>query len=99
MLRPLLDKVGRIGWLRRVSKSYYLPPTLLADLARLAERVAGEHPEGLLTVGRFREAAGIGRNMTMPVLEHFDAVGFTARIEDGRRLRTGWRDLFGTDAP
>lgn len=98
-LRPLLDKVGRIGWLRRVSKSYYLPPTLLADLACLAERVAGEHPEGLLTVGRFREAAGIGRNMTMPVLEHFDAVGFTARIEDGRRLRTGWRDLFGTDAP
>ena len=98
-LRPLLDKVGRIGWLRRVSKGYYLPPPLLADLARVAEAVAGEHPEGLLTVGRFREAAGIGRNMTMPVLEHFDAVGFTARIEAGRRVRAGWRDLFGADAP
>lgn len=98
-LRLLLDKVGRIGWLRRVSKGYYLPPVLLADLARIAQDVAGEHPEGLLTVGRFREAACIGRNMTMPVLEHFDAVGFTARIEEGRRLRAGWRDLFGTDAP
>ena len=98
-VRALLDKVGRIGWLRRVSKAYYLPPPLLADLARIAEAVAGEHPEGLLTVGRFREAAGIGRNMTMPVLEHFDAVGFTARIADGRRLRAGWRDLFGADAP
>ena len=98
-LRPLLDKVGRIGWLRRVSKGYYLPPVLVADLARIAEAVAGAHPEGLLTVGRFREAAGIGRNMTMPLLEHFDAVGFTARIEEGRRLRAGWRDLFGADAP
>lgn len=98
-LRALLDKVGRIGWLRRIPKGYYLPPSLLADLARLAAQVAGEHPDGLLTVGRFREAAGIGRHMTMPVLEHFDAVGLTARIEEGRRLRGDWRTLFGDDAP
>jgi len=37
--------------------------------------------------------------MTMPVLEYFDAVGFTARIAEGRRLRGDWRTLFGGDAP
>ncbi|GJE38217.1 selenocysteine-specific translation elongation factor [Methylobacterium persicinum] len=98
-LRLLLDKVGRIGWLRRIPKGYYLPPGLLADLARLAAEVAHAHPDGLITVGRFREATGIGRHMTMPVLEYFDAVGFTARIAEGRRLRGDWRTLFGGDAP
>ena len=96
-LRPLLDKLGRIGWLRRLSKSYYVLPEAAFELARIAEDVAAEHPDGLLTVGRFREATGIGRNMTMPVLEHFDAVGFTLRINDGRRVRGDRRTIFSFD--
>jgi selenocysteine-specific elongation factor len=55
--------------------------------------VAREHPEGLLTVGRFRETAGIGRNMTLPLLEFFDERGLTVRIAEGRRIRADWRDL------
>ncbi len=90
VLRPLLDKIGRIGWLHRISKSYYIPPVILTDLARIARDVAAQHPEGLLTVGQFREAAGIGRNLTMPLLEFFDARGFTLRIPEGRRIRADW---------
>ena len=92
-LRHLLDKVGRLGWLQRISKSYYALPEAVADLARIADAVAREHPEGLLTVGRFRETAGIGRNMTMPLLEFFDERGFTVRIAEGRRIRADWRVL------
>ena len=92
-LRRLLDKVGRLGWLVRVSTSYYALPEAVAELARIADAVAREHPEGLLTVGRFRETAGIGRNLTMPLLEFFDGRGFTVRIEAGRRIRADWRVL------
>ena len=92
-LRRLLDKVGRLGWLVRVSNSYYALPEAVAELARIADAVAREHPEGLLTVGRFRETAGIGRNLTMPLLEFFDGRGFTVRIEAGRRIRADWRVL------
>jgi selenocysteine-specific elongation factor len=92
-LRPLLDKAGRLGWLQRISMNYYALPDVVAELARIADAVAREHPEGLLTVGRFRETAGIGRNMTMPLLEFFDERGFTVRIEEGRRIRTDWRLL------
>ncbi|TXM97841.1 selenocysteine-specific translation elongation factor [Methylobacterium sp. WL103] len=92
-LRHLLDKVGRLGWLQRISKSYYALPEAVAELARIADAVAREHPEGLLTVGRFRETAGIGRNMTMPLLEFFDERGFTVRIAEGRRIRADWRVL------
>lgn len=94
-LRPLLDKLGRIGWLRRVSKAYYLLPEMVAELARIAEAVAAAHPQSLLTVGQFRDAAGIGRNLTMPLLEHFDASGFTIRIHEGRRIRGDRRAIFG----
>ncbi len=37
-------------------------------------RGGGGPSAALLTVGRFREATGISRNMTMPVLAYFDAV-------------------------
>ncbi|GJD34832.1 Selenocysteine-specific elongation factor [Methylobacterium aerolatum] len=86
-LRPLLDKCGRIGWLRRVSSHYYVLPEVLGELARRAHAVAAEHPQALLTVGRFREATGISRNITMPLLTYFDACGLTVRVADGRTVR------------
>ena len=91
-IRGLLDKLGRLGWLRRISQGYYVLPEVLAELARVARAVAAEHPEGLLTVGRFREAAGIGRHFVMPLLEHFDAAGLTTRLDEGRRIRADRRD-------
>lgn len=87
-LRGLLDKLGRLGWLTRVSRAYYMLPGIVAELASRARSVASTHPEGLLTVGRYREATGIGRNVTMPLLEHFDAVGLTARMDHGRLILT-----------
>ncbi|TXN43822.1 selenocysteine-specific translation elongation factor [Methylobacterium sp. WL7] len=86
-LRGLLDRLGRIGWLQRISKHYYILPSVLIELADHARAVAGAHPEALLTVGQFREATGIGRNITMPILEYFDAQGLTMRVAEGRRVR------------
>ncbi len=93
ILRVHLDKFGRLGWLRRVSGHYYVLPVILAELADRARAVAAEHPQALLTVGRFREATGISRYMTMPVLTYFDARGFTTRVADGRLIRSGDSEL------
>ncbi len=93
-VRPLLDKLGRIGWLCRASRSYYLLPDVVAQLAMQARRVAEEHPARLLTVGHFREATGISRHATMPVLELLDRVGFTRRVNEGREIREGWSEVF-----
>ena len=86
-IRPLLDKLGRLGWLCRVSAAYFVLPEIVDRLAEMAARVAEASVAGLLTVGRFREATGISRHATMPVLEYFDRTGFTVRLNDGRRLR------------
>ena len=86
-VKPLLEKLGRMGRLRRVSKVYFVLPDIVRRLAEAARDCAGTHDHGILTVGQFREATGIGRNATMPVLEFFDRAGLTTRIKDGRRLR------------
>ncbi len=57
------------------------------------QRVAAESPSGLLTVGRFREATGMSRHATMPVLEHLDRIGLTRRIPEGRALCEQWPGL------
>jgi len=93
-LLPLLRKLGRLGQLCRVSPAYFVLPEALSGLAQAAVTVTEGSPGGILTVGRFREATGIGRNATMPVLEFFDKVGFTTRRADGRRVRPDRIALF-----
>lgn len=93
-VKPLLEKLARIGRLRRVSKTYFMLPDVVATLAQEAQRLADEHATNLLTVGQFREATGIGRNLTMPILEFFDKAGFTQRVNEGRRIRQKWQEIF-----
>ncbi len=86
-LRPLLDRLARLGRLRALSRHYYVLPAVLDALAACAWSAG---VDGLLTVGPFRAAAGIGRNATLAVLEFFDHVGFTRRVPEGRRLGRPW---------
>lgn len=98
-LKPLLEKLGRMGKLRRLGKTYFVLPDIVARLAAAAAGCAEAHPQSILTVGQFREATGIGRNATMPVLEFFDRIGLTARHQDGRRMRNTVVAIFGEGAP
>ena len=61
---------------------YYLPERLL----ELADVAADLHRGGPFTVRQFRDATGVGRNVVIEVLEHFDAKGFTRRQGDTRTV-------------
>ena len=61
---------------------YYLPQRLL----ELADVAADLHRAGPFTVRQFRDATGVGRNVVIEVLEHFDAKGFTRRRGDTRTV-------------
>ena len=77
MLRPLPGH----GFLVRVSDNRYFLPSRLRELAALATELAADSP---FTVRQFRDASGIGRNIVIDVLEHFDSIGFTRRQGDTR---------------
>ncbi len=68
--------------LRISANRYYLPHRLL-QLAETAAKLAERAP---FTVRQFRDASGVGRNVVIEVLEHFDAKGYTRRQGDARRV-------------
>ncbi len=88
-LRPLLERLARLGRLRVLSRHYYVLPEILDRLAACAWDAGAD---GLLTVGPFRATTGIGRNASLAVLEFFDRVGFTRRVPEGRRLGQLWTE-------
>ena len=63
-------------------KRFYLPKRLQAIATQVAE-LAKVEP---LTVRRFRDSTGIGRNVAIEVLEYFDGRGFTRRAGDARTV-------------
>lgn len=78
-----LRALPAFGLAVRVSATrFYLPARLLA-LADVAQQLDAGGP---FTVRQFRDAAGIGRNVAIEVLEHFDAKGFTSRHGDNRQV-------------
>ena len=73
--------MAAIGLCQRVSPNrYFLNPRLraMADIALDLQES--------FTVRQFRDASGMGRNVVIEVLEHFDRKGFTRRQGDTRRV-------------
>jgi selenocysteine-specific elongation factor len=52
-------------------------------------------PNGEFTVKAYRDRAGIGRNAVIEILEYFDRVGYTRRLDQVRRIRKPAREAFG----
>jgi selenocysteine-specific elongation factor len=76
---------------------FYLREALL-ELARAAQKLAAEHDDGLFAAAEFRDRSGIGRNLTIQVLQYFDGAGFTRRIGEARKVMRPADQVFGTSA-
>ena len=94
-LRTLFIRLSRMGQLHRVRREVFLLPHTVAMLAAQTEALARTQPRGVVTVGPFREATGLHRNLGIPMLEFFDRNGFTMRLKDGRRVRQASVGVFG----
>ena len=87
--RPLarLEKdmraLAALGLCERVSPNRFYLTARLKELAAIAKRL---HDAGPFTVRQFRDASGVGRNVVIEVLEHFDRQGFTKREGDLRQV-------------
>ncbi|MEQ1890509.1 MAG: selenocysteine-specific translation elongation factor [Alphaproteobacteria bacterium] len=88
----LLVRLAQAGLVTQVSKNRFFTPEILRAHAAFAEQAASERP--IFTAQEFRVLSGIGRNLTIEVLEYFDRAGFTRRIQDGRMLRARAVDIF-----
>jgi len=80
-----LTKLANLDYVVRVGANHVLKPARVEALAETARRVAENSPAGF-DARSFRDAAGIGRNLAIDVLEYFDRRGFTRRFGDVRRI-------------
>ncbi len=92
----LLSSARRRG-LARVGANRFFKRATLRDLGTVAEQLAAGSADGRFSVKEFRDHAGIGRNLAIDVLEHFDAVKFTRRVGDGREIVRPLAQVFASD--
>src|SRR5579871_601173 len=83
-LEAFLARAEELGWVHRVAENRYFLPATLHELERIAEHLAEECPDGGFAAADFNRASGIGRNLTIQVLEYFDRIGITQRHGDRR---------------
>lgn len=65
--------------------NHYVCIESFAECMEIMRRLAGQ--KELVSVPDFKNAAGIGRNIAVEILEKFDAIGFTLRCPEGRKLK------------
>lgn len=88
----VLRRAARIGLAIQVADNRFFAPGRLRMLAEIAQELAAQAPEGF-DARAFRDRSGIGRNLTIEVLEHFDRMGLTRRRGDLRSIRRPAKDL------
>ena len=93
-----LETCARRGMLVRVTANRFFHPRALAHLARAAEALSAEHAETGFDARRYRDATGIGRNLTIDVLEFFDGLGLTRRSGETRRTVRASAEVLGESA-
>ncbi len=83
-LDKTLVRLGKIGCLVRPTKNRVFLSEDLVELEMLLKQVADSSRE--IAVGDYRDAAKIGRNLAIEILEYFDRRGITKRFGQTRRL-------------
>ena len=96
LARPTLTFLKRAERLAApVAPNRFFLPETVARLADLAAALAGESPERSFTAAHFKDRSGIGRNLTIEVLEYLDKVGVTRRVGEARVMLRSAAELFG----
>ena len=94
-LTRFLKRVERFGRVAAVAPNRFFPPEMIMRLADLAAELAAQSSERSFTAALFKDRSGIGRNLTIEVLEYLDRIGVTRRVGDARIVLRRAGDLFG----
>lgn len=84
-VREFLVRMAQRGLLVRVAPNRFYRPETVLELVAQARALAAERADGSCDAAAYRDRTGIGRNLTVQVLEFLDRAGFTRF--DGTRHR------------
>jgi selenocysteine-specific elongation factor len=90
----VLQRLERMGRVHAVGAEYFIQTPHLLQLAVRAHALAEADPHKRLNVKELREATGISRHLSVPLVEYFDQIGLTKRDDVGRHFRRDPRKVF-----
>jgi selenocysteine-specific elongation factor len=90
-----LVRFERFGRLLRVADNRFFLPATVAALTQVAASLAAEAEDGTFTAAAFKDRSGIGRNLTIEVLEFLDKIGVSRRLGDRREVIRRAEDVIG----
>ena len=91
----LMKRFERFGRVAPVAPNRYFLPQTVARLAEVARELAEAGPEGAFTAAAFKDRSGVGRNLSIEILEYLDRIGVTRRVGDARVVLRGGDAAFG----
>ncbi|HEU0216145.1 MAG TPA: selenocysteine-specific translation elongation factor [Stellaceae bacterium] len=80
----LMKRFERFGRVAPVAPNRYFLPETVDRLAGIARKLADGEAERTFTAAAFKDRSGVGRNLTIEILEYLDRVGITRRVGDAR---------------
>lgn len=95
-LNKFLMNAARQSQVVRISDKRYFLPGVVRELVTIVEELVSADPDGQFSVISYRDKAAIGRNAAIEILEYFDRVGFTRRLDQVRRIRKPAAEAFGS---
>jgi len=84
-----LARAERMGRVARVADNRFFLPETLARLAEIARQLAEESADATFSAAMFNDRSGVGRNLTIRILEYLDRMGVTRRAGDARIVLRG----------
>lgn len=85
LMRNLLYKAGKLGYLIPIVKDRFLLREQIEQFAALIKQMIAEH--GSISVNKLRDELHYGRKLTVQLIEYFDRSGFLRRKGDIHLLR------------
>ena len=85
-LLSFLRRMSALGHVLAVAPNRFFAPEALTALAAIARSLAAASPDGGFDAAAYRDASGIGRNLTIEVLEYLDRAGITRFARERRHL-------------
>ncbi len=94
-VKALLVRAAQQHLAWRVSEERFALPATVQSWAAHASALAGAERQQRFKATEYRDRAGVGRNLSIEILEFFDRVKFTRRIGDVRLLQHTASEVFG----
>ncbi|MGA8402973.1 MAG: selenocysteine-specific translation elongation factor [Stellaceae bacterium] len=91
----LMKRYERFGRVAPVATNRYFLLETVDRLVGIAQELAESDPEGLFTAASFKDRSGVGRNLTIEILEYLDRIGVTRRVGDARVVLRGGLEMLG----